>query len=118
MKHVAPMGWEAWWLVYSFVVAGAVSRWRGALLTVPSLGRMLGDGPGATLWRRACFSAGGVGIGGIMFGISITYVGVGDYLWSRDRLVRGGGGNGAPAAKARRSGVESRVSLHCPGHCW
>jgi L-rhamnose-H+ transport protein len=74
MKYVKPMSWEAWWVIQS-VVAMLLFPLIWAMVVVPDLFTVLANAPmnevaaGATmgfLW----------GIGGIMFGVSVGYIGV------------------------------------------
>jgi len=74
MKYVKPMSWEAWWVIQS-VVAMFLFPLIWAMIVVPDLFTVLSNAPmnevvaGATmgfLW----------GIGGIMFGVSVGYIGV------------------------------------------
>jgi L-rhamnose-H+ transport protein len=74
MKYIKPLSWEAWWVIQS-VVAMLLFPLIWALIVVPDLFGILCDAPmnevtaGATmgfLW----------GIGGIMFGVSVGYIGV------------------------------------------
>ncbi|MGA2069028.1 MAG: L-rhamnose/proton symporter RhaT [Thermoguttaceae bacterium] len=74
MKHIAPMRWEAWWLIYS-LLSLVLFPVAWALLAVPSLWEVLAAAPGDAVAKGMLFGA-LWGIGGIMFGISITYVGV------------------------------------------
>jgi len=74
MKYVKPMSWEAWWVVQSMVAMLAFPLiW--AFIVQPDLFSVIGAAPsseiigGATmgfLW----------GIGGIMFGVSVGYIGM------------------------------------------
>jgi L-rhamnose-H+ transport protein len=74
MKHVAPLGWEAWWLVFS-LLSLVLCPLAWALLTVPNLWEVLAASPGEAVAKGMFFGA-LWGIGGVMFGVSITYVGV------------------------------------------
>jgi L-rhamnose-H+ transport protein len=74
MKYVKPMSWEAWWVIQS-VVAMLLFPLVWALIVTPDLFAVISDASttevlaGATmgfLW----------GIGGIMFGISVGYIGM------------------------------------------
>ncbi len=74
MKYVKPLTWEAWWVVQS-IVAMLLFPLIWALIVVPDLFSVISQSPaneiigGATmgfLW----------GIGGIMFGISVGYIGM------------------------------------------
>lgn len=74
MKYVKPLSWEAWWVIQS-VVAMLLFPLIWAIIVVPDLFTVIANAPmneviaGATmgfLW----------GIGGIMFGISVGYIGM------------------------------------------
>jgi L-rhamnose-H+ transport protein len=74
MKYIKPLSWEAWWLVYSLVGMIAVPViW--ALLTVPHLGATIASAPTDSV-VKGVFYGFLWGIGGILFGVSISYVGV------------------------------------------
>lgn len=74
MKYVRPLAWEAWWLLYS-VVAMIVVPVLWAALAVPNLWQSIAEAPGAAVWSGVLFGF-LWGIGGILFGLSVTYVGV------------------------------------------
>ena len=75
MKYVKPLAWEAWWLVHA-TVAMVIFPLVWALLVVPDLGG------GDQLRRRLNELVAGAllgflwGIGGIMFGVSVGYIGM------------------------------------------
>jgi L-rhamnose-H+ transport protein len=75
MKRMAPLCWEAWWLVYAFVAMIAVP-WAWASLAVPDLPRLLAAsvGTGALFWGALFGFL--WGLGGITFGISVERVGM------------------------------------------
>jgi L-rhamnose-H+ transport protein len=74
MKYVKPLAWEAWWLVHA-TVAMLLFPWIWAFLVVPDLlGVLSGSSPDA-LGQGALFGF-LWGIGGIMFGVSVRYVGM------------------------------------------
>jgi L-rhamnose-H+ transport protein len=74
MKHIAPMAWEAWWLVYA-LLSLLLFPLAWALLAVPSLWDVLAAAPLDAAAKGMFFGA-MWGIGGIMFGFSIRYVGM------------------------------------------
>lgn len=74
MKYVKPLPWEAWWVVYS-VVAMVVLPVGWALLVVPDLGGTIAVVPAGALQKAALFGF-LWGVGGILFGVSVGYVGV------------------------------------------
>ncbi|WP_146524434.1 L-rhamnose/proton symporter RhaT [Novipirellula artificiosorum] len=74
MKYVKPLAWEAWWLVHA-TVAMVVFPLLWALLVVPDLGAVLAQAPADELVTGAML--GFVwGVGGIMFGVSVGYIGM------------------------------------------
>ena len=74
MKFVKPMAWEAWWFIHA-TVAMVIFPLIWAQLVIPDLGAVLAAAPAKEIWT------GGIlgffwGIGGIMFGISVGYIGM------------------------------------------
>ena len=74
MKYVKPLAWEAWWLVHA-TVAMLLFPWIWAFLVVPDLCSVLGSAPTEALGQGALYGF-LWGIGGIMFGVSVRYVGM------------------------------------------
>lgn len=74
MKYTKPLAWEAWWLVHA-TVAMLVFPWVWALLVVPNLLDVIGSSPPAAVWGGILFGF-LWGIGGIMFGISVPFIGM------------------------------------------
>ena len=74
MKYVKPLAWEAWWLVHA-TVAMLLFPWMWAFIVVPDLGSVLAHAPEDALGQGALFGF-LWGIGGIMFGVSVRYVGM------------------------------------------
>jgi len=74
MKYLKPLAWEAWWLVYA-LTAMILFPWIWALIAVPNLWSSIAAAPSAAIWGGMLFGF-LWGIGGIMFGISVTYVGM------------------------------------------
>jgi len=74
MKYVKPLAWEAWWLVHA-TVAMLLLPWLWAFLVVPGLVQVLTDAPAGPLGQGALYGF-LWGIGGIMFGVSVRYVGM------------------------------------------
>lgn len=74
MKYVKPLAWEAWWLVHA-TVAMLVFPWIWAFLVVPDLRSVLTNSPAGALGQGALYGF-LWGIGGIMFGVSVRYVGM------------------------------------------
>ncbi len=74
MKFMAPLSWEAWWLVHA-TVAMIVLPLTAALFTVPDLFTIISSAPSEAIWLGMVFGF-LWGIGGIMFGKSIPYIGI------------------------------------------
>jgi L-rhamnose-H+ transport protein len=74
MKYVKPLAWEAWWLVHA-TVAMLLFPWVWAFLVVPDLCGVLGNAPLDALGQGSLYGF-LWGVGGIMFGVSVRYVGM------------------------------------------
>jgi len=74
MKYVKPLAWEAWWIVHA-TVAMVIFPLIWCLLVVPDLWQILGAAPTNELVTGSLLGF-LWGIGGIMFGISVGYVGM------------------------------------------
>jgi L-rhamnose-proton symport protein RhaT len=74
MKYVKPLAWEAWWLVHA-TVAMVIFPLAWALLVVPDLAGVLSDAPTNELVAGSLLGF-LWGIGGIMFGVSVGYIGM------------------------------------------
>lgn len=74
MKFMSPLTWEAWWLVHA-TVAMLVVPLVWALLVVPDLFSIIAAAPTQAIWLGMLFGF-LWGIGGIMFGKSIPYIGI------------------------------------------
>ncbi len=74
MKYMSPLPWEAWWMVHS-VVGMVLFPLIWATLTVPDLSTVILSAPTAAVQRAMLFGF-LWGIGGMMFGVSVRYVGV------------------------------------------
>jgi L-rhamnose-H+ transport protein len=74
MKYVKPLAWEAWWVVYA-LIAMILFPWIWALLVVPDLWTSISTAPASAISGGMLFGF-LWGVGGIMFGVSIGYVGV------------------------------------------
>ncbi|MBN8729819.1 MAG: rhamnose/proton symporter RhaT [Acidobacteria bacterium] len=112
MKKTSPLAWEVWWFLYAAVGMVAVPCiW--ASLVVPSLGTAITTA-GATPVALAAFFGFLWGVGGILFGLSVSYVGISltygivmglaGSVGSLVPLVQGGG-LGGPAAPYVLAGV-------------
>lgn len=74
MKFMAPLKWEAWWLVHSvFALILIPTAW--ALIVVPDLFNVVTSASTNTIIMAMTFGA-LWGIGGIMFGKSVPYIGM------------------------------------------
>ena len=74
MKYIQPLAWEAWWLVYS-LVAMIVFPTAWALVVLPDFMGSIFGAPHTALWSGAIFGF-LWGVGGILFGLSVAYVGL------------------------------------------
>lgn len=74
MKFMAPLKWEAWWLVHSiFALILLPTAW--AYLVVPNLFEVVTSAPSEVIIEAMIY--GGLwGIGGILFGKSVPYIGI------------------------------------------
>ncbi|MCW2119004.1 L-rhamnose/proton symporter RhaT [Flavobacterium sp. 7A] len=74
MKFMAPLKWEAWWLVHStFALIILPTAW--AYLVVPDLFEVVTSAPSDVIIEAMIY--GGLwGIGGILFGKSVPYIGI------------------------------------------
>ena len=74
MKYIKPLAWEAWWLVYA-TIAMVLFPMLWALIVVPDLFTVIANAPTNEIYMGAAM--GFVwGIGGIMFGVSVSYIGM------------------------------------------
>jgi L-rhamnose-H+ transport protein len=74
MKNFKPLSWEAWWLIYS-VVAMVLLPLAWALAVVPDLAATVSAAPPEAVAKGMLFGF-LWGVGGILFGLSVTYVGM------------------------------------------
>ncbi|MQY77707.1 MAG: rhamnose/proton symporter RhaT [Bacteroidetes bacterium] len=74
MKYMAPLKWESWWLVHASVAMLAFPlTW--ALLVVPDLFAVISSAPANAITLAALFGF-LWGVGGIMFGVCVPYIGL------------------------------------------
>lgn len=74
MKYIAPLKWEAWWLIQSFVAMIAVPViW--AFIVIPDLCGVIAATDSNTFWTAALYGF-LWGIGGILFGVSVEKTGI------------------------------------------
>jgi len=74
MKYVKPMAWEAWWLVHA-TVAMVIFPLIWCLMVVPDLVQVLSNAPTNEILTGSLLGF-LWGIGGIMFGVSVGYIGM------------------------------------------
>jgi L-rhamnose-H+ transport protein len=74
MKYMAPLKWESWWLVH-VVIAMILFPIVWALIAVPGLFDIISNSPANAIALAMLFGF-LWGIGGILFGVSIPYVGI------------------------------------------
>jgi L-rhamnose-H+ transport protein len=74
MKKFAPLSWEAFWMIFA-IVGMVVIPWIWALAVVPDIGAAIRAVPSGDLYLSIFFSA-CWGVGALMFGLAITYIGV------------------------------------------
>ncbi len=74
MKYMNPMAWESWWVIH-VLVAMILFPMIWAYLAIPNLFEIISNSPSdAIFWAMALGFA--WGIGGIMFGVSVPYIGL------------------------------------------
>jgi L-rhamnose-H+ transport protein len=74
MKYVKPLAWEAWWLVHA-TVAMVIFPLAWAVIVVPDLVGVISQAPTDQLVTGSLLGF-LWGIGGIMFGVSVGYIGM------------------------------------------
>jgi len=74
MKYMAPLKWESWWIVH-VTIAMVIFPLVWALIAVPDLFGIIGDAPSNAIFLAMLFGF-LWGIGGILFGKSIPYIGI------------------------------------------
>lgn len=74
MKFMAPLKWEAWWLVHA-TVAMLIFPLAWALIVVPDLYQIIASVPVNEIFLAMLFGF-LWGIGGILFGKSVPYIGI------------------------------------------
>ncbi|MBP7141003.1 MAG: hypothetical protein KBA71_03780 [Opitutaceae bacterium] len=74
MKYMHPLPWEAWWLIHS-VVGMLLFPLVWATLAVPDLAAVIASAPAGVKATAMLFGF-LWGIGGMLFGVSVRYVGV------------------------------------------
>lgn len=74
MKYMAPLKWEAWWLVH-VTIAMILLPVSWAFMVVPDLCSVIVSAPAASVWLAVLFGF-LWGVGGILFGVSVPYIGI------------------------------------------
>lgn len=74
MKYMAPLKWESWWLVH-VTIAMIVFPVTWALIAVPGLFDIITGSPSGAVLLAMLFGF-LWGIGGILFGVSVPYIGI------------------------------------------
>lgn len=74
MKYMSPLKWEAWWLVH-VTISMVLFPLSWALISVPGLGDIIASAPTNAILLAMTFGF-LWGIGGIMFGVSVPYIGL------------------------------------------
>lgn len=74
MKYMAPLKWEAWWLVH-VTIAMMLFPLIWAFIVVPDLCAVIVAAPATAIGIAALFGF-LWGVGGILFGVSIPYIGI------------------------------------------
>lgn len=74
MKYMAPLKWESWWLVH-VTIAMVLFPLIWALIAVPGLFNIIGSSPVNAVVIAMLFGF-LWGVGGILFGVSIPYIGI------------------------------------------
>ena len=74
MKYMAPLNWEAWWLVHS-TIAMIIFPIAWGLIAVPDLFGVIAEAPPSAIKLGMLFGF-LWGVGGILFGVSVPYIGL------------------------------------------
>ncbi len=74
MKYMAPLKWEAWWLVH-VTIAMIIFPIAWALIAVPDLFGIIAEAPSSAIGLGMLFGF-LWGVGGILFGVSVPYIGL------------------------------------------
>jgi len=75
LKYVKKWSWESGWAIYS-VVALLIGPWILAMLTIPNLFGIISEVSSASIFWPVLFGV-GWGIGGLTWGLSIRFLGIG-----------------------------------------
>ncbi|NRB63692.1 MAG: rhamnose/proton symporter RhaT, partial [Saprospiraceae bacterium] len=74
MKYMAPLKWEAWWLVHA-TIAMIIFPMTWAIIAVPDLFGIIAESPASAIQLGMLFGF-LWGVGGILFGVSVPYIGL------------------------------------------
>lgn len=74
MKYMAPLKWEAWWLVH-VTIAMLFFPLIWAFTVIPDIFSIISSTPGEAVFIAALFGF-LWGVGGILFGMSVPYIGI------------------------------------------
>ena len=74
MKYMNPMSWESWWVIH-VLIAMILLPMIWAFLAVPNLFEIILNSPKDSIYLAMLFGF-LWGIGGIMFGVSVPYIGL------------------------------------------
>ena len=74
MKYMNPMSWESWWVVH-VLVAMILFPMIWAIVAIPDLFEIITNSPKDAIYLAMLFGF-LWGIGGIMFGVSVPYIGL------------------------------------------
>ena len=74
MKYMSPLSWEAWWLIH-VTIAMILFPLLWAIIVVPNLFEIILSSPTESI-QMAMLYGFLWGIGGIMFGVSVPYIGL------------------------------------------
>jgi len=117
MRKITPLAWEAWWLIYA-AVGMVVAPCVWASVDVPNLWAAIGGADASSVALAALFGF-LWGVGGILFGLSVSYVGISltygivmglaGSMGSLVPLVQGQG-LGSPAAPYVLAGVATMIA--------
>ena len=74
MKYMNPMSWESWWVIH-VLVAMILFPMIWALIAIPNLFEIISNSPSDAIYTAMLYGF-LWGIGGIMFGVSVPYIGL------------------------------------------
>ena len=74
MKYMSPLSWEAWWLIH-VTIAMIIFPFLWAIIVVPNLFDIISSSPVESI-QMAMLYGFLWGIGGILFGVSVPYIGL------------------------------------------